>query len=434
MDYNYYLDLANRYLLPLDYTGYGCSSKTPVIVKANGARLTDIQGNEYLDFNSGQMGAALGHNHPLLVQSVIEAFSRVTHCAKHLLHPPQVLLAKEIAEIVDKPLSRSMFLLSGTDATSAALIMASCGTGGTEFAAMEIGYHGGLGIAGALSFVTMGKGLFPSKSCHSLMAPYCYRCPLGTAYPACGLGCLERDLDQLRAIDGRLAGVIVEPVMSAGGVVEAPHGFLKGLASGVRRLGGLFVLDESQTGLGKLGTMFGYQQHGVIPDILVLGKHFGAGVPISAVVTTDHIASECAAKGFLVVGSHFSDPMACAAGLASLEIIKREQLINRAKTNGEYTADYLRGLMTRYEIIGDIRGRGGLFGVELVKDRNTKAPAQKEAAFVARRCLELGLVIGVRGASHLRNVLRIVPPLVCDQDTLAKGFALLDQALGEVQL
>jgi 2,2-dialkylglycine decarboxylase (pyruvate) len=241
-------------------------------------------------------------------------------------------------------------------------------------------------------------------------------------------------LQQLKSSsDGTLAAVIVEPVMSSGGVVEAPFGYLKNLALEVRKLGGLFVLDESQTGLGKLGSMFGYQQHDIIPDIMTLGKHFGAGVPISVLMTTEEIASRCLKEGFMVVGSHFSDPLSCVAGLASLEIIRKENLINKAKANGEFVANRLSSLMERLEIIGDVRGKGGLFGVELVEDRRTKSPAVREAFFIAKRCLELGLVIGVRGIEGRRNVLRLVPPLVCDHNSLEEGLNILDQALSEAK-
>jgi 2,2-dialkylglycine decarboxylase (pyruvate) len=435
MDETTLFKLSEQYLIPSWTGSFKNSFSNTIIDRANGSRIFDLKGKPYLDFNSGQMGAALGHNHPLLIKAINRASDKILHCAKHLLHPPQVLLAKALAEIVDRPLVKSMFMLSGTDATSAALIMAALSTEGNEFGAMDIAYHGSLGIARSLSFMGIGSNPLSYDKCHPLPAPYCYRCPMGTCYPTCGLSCLEEGLRQLKSIpNGRLAAVIVEPVMSAGGVVEAPHDYLKGLAAEVRDLGGMFILDESQTGLGKLGTMFGYQQHDVVPDILTLGKHFGAGVPVSAVITTEEVLSRCLSRNFMVVGSHFSDPLACTAGLASLEIIKQEDLISKAQVNGVFVATLLKGLMEKYEIIGDIRGKGGLFGVELVQDRKNKLPATKEASFIYKRCHENGLVIGIRGANNRQNVLRLVPPLICDQDSLKEGLDILDQALNDLDL
>ncbi len=428
-----YIKLAEKYLIPPDISRPESDFVTPVIVRAEGERIFDLNGKTYLDFNSGQMGSALGHNHPILVNTINKATSEIIHCAKNLIHPPQVLLAKALADLVDRPLIKSMFLLSGTDATSAALIMASLVTKASEFGAMDISYHGSHGIARALSFAFQAKNDSHGVNCIQIPAPYCYRCPVGTSYPACGIACLEIGLKKLRSsLKGPLAAVIVEPVMSSGGVVEAPPGYLKLLGNGVKELGGIFILDEAQTGLGKIGALFGYQKHNIVPDILILGKHFGAGIPISAVITTKKIASLSLARGFMVVGSHFSDPFSCMAGLASLEILKKENLVERAEENGKFVGNWLNSFMERHEIVGDIRGRGGLFGIEMVKDRLTKEPAVREADVVAKRCLELGLIIGVRGVEGRRNVLRLVPPLICSRNALEEGLNILERAMSAI--
>ena len=193
----------------------------------------------------------------------------------------------------------------------------------------------------------------------------------------------------------------------------------------------LLILDEAQTGLGRLGTRFGFDLAGVVPDILTLSKTLGGGLPLSATVTSADIEEDCHAKGFGHLTSHVSDPLPAAAGRAVLEVIARERLVERAAELGERLGAGLRDLMQRYEVIGDLRGMGLMWGVEIVRDRKTREPDHELGARVTERCLELGLSMNISGYRSAASVWRIAPPLTIADAELDEGLAILDQAIGE---
>ncbi len=195
----------------------------------------------------------------------------------------------------------------------------------------------------------------------------------------------------------------------------------------------LFILDEAQTGLGKLGAMFGYQQIGVMPDILTLSKHLGGGIPVSAIITTPEIEGKVAAKGFVSTRSHTADPIGCAAGTASIEVILEEDMVGKAQHIGQYFKDLLWNLKERSRIVGDVRGRGVLWGVEIVKDKKTKEPGNKEAERIVIGCLKKGLIIDFKGAYGNCNVLRIVPPFCTTDEQLERATGILGSVIREVE-
>ena len=404
----------------------------PILERGSGSIVVDVNGKEYIDFNSGQMCAALGHNHPRITAALQESCETLIHSGNTILNVKEVELAKRLGEIVPRPLKKSTFLGSGSDANESAITVAKMYTGGFEVAAPHANFAGlGYG-ARQVTFVDgWHSGYGPSApGIYSLITPYCYRCPLSLSFPSCEHACLRLSMELLDAQStGSLAAVITEPLFSAGGVIDAPKGWLEKLAKACHERGMLLIFDESQTGLAKTGTMFACEYEGVIPDIMTLSKHFGGGVGISALVSTPEIEEKVSASGKLVMGhSHTNDPMSCNAGLASLDIIIEEDMPAKARAIGGYWRQHLDRLSRKYEIIGDIRGRGLLQGIEFVKDHVTKEPFFGIGNTVGATCRDRGLFLSVRRRG---SVLRFVPPFSTTPEQLDQAADILDGAIGD---
>jgi 2,2-dialkylglycine decarboxylase (pyruvate) len=400
----------------------------PILERGAGSVVWDTTGKAYLDFNAGQMCSALGHNHPRIVAAIQDACQQLIHASSSLLNVKEIRLAEKLTSTVPDPLQKTFFLLSGSDANEAALAVAKKYTGHYEVASPHTSFHGLSESARAVTFTGWHQGYGPfAPGAFGMLAPYCYRCPVQHTFPQCELACLKASFELLDAeCAAPPAAVITEPLFSAGGVIEPPVGWLPALKRMCEARGTLLVLDEAQTGLAKLGSMWAFEREGVIPDILTVSKHFGGGMTISAVVTSAEIEARVAAPGFVFMHSHTSDPLACGAGLASLELILEEKLWERAAKLGEYWQGHLQRLAKRYELIGDVRGRGLIQGLELVWDRERKTPAYDAGPQIAQICLQEGLLCSVRRGG---SVLRFVPPFTttesqCDQaaDTLERAI------------
>jgi 2,2-dialkylglycine decarboxylase (pyruvate) len=400
----------------------------PILERGAGSVVWDTTGKAYLDFNAGQMCSALGHNHPRIVAAIQDACQQLIHASSSLLNVKEIRLAEKLTSTVPDPLQKTFFLLSGSDANEAALAVAKKYTGHYEVASPHTSFHGLSESARAVTFTGWHQGYGPfAPGAFGMLAPYCYRCPVQHTFPQCELACLKASFELLDAeCAAPPAAVITEPLFSAGGVIEPPVGWLPALKRMCEARGTLLVLDEAQTGLAKLGSMWAFEREGVIPDILTVSKHFGGGMTISAVVTSAEIEARVAAQGFVFMHSHTSDPLACGAGLASLELILEEKLWERAAKLGEYWQGHLQRLAKRYELIGDVRGRGLIQGLELVWDRERKTPAYDAGPQIAQICLQEGLLCSVRRGG---SVLRFVPPFTttesqCDQaaDTLERAI------------
>jgi 2,2-dialkylglycine decarboxylase (pyruvate) len=402
----------------------------PIIESGSGSVLTDTDGKEYIDFNSGQMCAALGHNHPRIVAAITESCGQLIHSANTLLNVKEVALAKRLGQVLPAPLKKSTFLTSGSDSNEAALTVAKKVTGGFEVAAPDLSMHGlGYG-ARQLTFADgwhagYGPGM---PGVFTMITPYCYRCPLKLSHPSCELQCLKLSMQLIDAQStGELAAVMTEPVFSAGGVIEPPPGWLGALKQACHDRGMLLIFDEAQTGLGKTGDMFACEHEGVIPDIMTLSKHFGGGIEISAMVATAEVEEKAFAKGLVLGHSHTNDPLACNAGIASIDIVVDENLPERARLSGEYWRAHMLRLQQRYDIIGDVRGRGLIQGIEFVKDRHTQEPFFGLGKFIADRCMDHGLFFSVRRRG---SVLRFVPPFSTTEKQFDQAAEILDEAIG----
>jgi 2,2-dialkylglycine decarboxylase (pyruvate) len=235
-----------------------------------------------------------------------------------------------------------------------------------------------------------------------------------------------------RQSNGSLAAFIAEPILSSGGVIDLPIGYLAALKHKCSERGMLLILDEAQTGVGRTGLMFACERDGVAPDFLTLSKTLGAGLPLAAVTTTADIEEKCHERGFLFYTTHVSDPLPAAVGLKVLDIVRRDGLIQRAQNAGARLEAGLRMLQQRFDCIGDVRGRGLLLGVEIVADRQLKTPAPELGAALTRRCMELGLSMNVVQLPGMGGVFRIAPPLTVSDAEIDLGLELLARAFTQV--
>jgi len=369
--------------------------------------------------------------------AIRRALDEVVHLNSWMLSPPVLELADALLATVSPPLERAMFLSTGGESVEAAVRMAKLRTGGFEVASLTRSWHGLTGGAAALTLAAGRRGYGPVlPGSFALPAPYAYRCPVRHCDGDCDCSCLEAGFDLFdQASVGSPAALVAEPVLSAGGVIVPPPGYFARLAELCTERGMLLVLDECQTGLGRLGTMYGFELYRVVPDFLVLSKTLGGGIPIGAVVTSAAIEEECFERGFLHVTSHVSDPLPAAAAKAVLEVVRGEDLPGRARRSGERLLGHLRQLQGRHEMVGDVRGVGLLCGLELVEDRDTRRPAERLGLELSEECERRGLSINlVRGGSGgAANCLRMAPPLTVSDDEIDLAADILDTSLTSLQ-
>lgn len=410
---------------------YGGSFAPMLIQRAKGSYLYDRQGRKILDFTSGQMCATLGHNHPDVVQAIHNACDDVLHLFSGMLSPTVVELAAALCGLLPPSLQKALFLNTGSEANEAALRMAKLHTGGFEVVGLSASWHGMTAGASASTFVAARKGYGPSIPGNlALPTPNCYRCPIRHCQDQCDMTCLEVGFSLVDSQSvGAYAAVIVEPILSAGGIVEPPEGYFQRLQTYCQERGMLLILDEAQTAFGRLGSLFAFEQLGIVPDILTLSKTLGGGLPLAATVTSDAIETDCYDKGFIYYTSHVSDPLPAAVGLAVLRVLTNQNLAEAALTQGAYLKHGLCQLKEQYEVIGDVRGRGLLLGVDLVKDRDSREPDPVRGAAITRRCLELGLSMNITMLPGMGSVWRIAPPLTVTQAELDEGLTILEQAI-----
>ena len=408
---------------------YGYYFQSAIIKNAKGAFLTTVDDRRLLDFASGQMSTILGHSHPEITDVIQKQAAELVHLYSQLLSPPVIHLAAKLAEIAPGKLQRSVLLSTGSESNEAALRMAKMATGRYEVLALSRSWHGVTQGAASATYNSSRQGYGPSApGSFVLPAPTPYR----PTFEKNGVYDWEAELDygfELfdRQSSGNAAALIMETIMSSGGVVVLPKGYLKAAAERARKRGMLVIIDEAQTGLGRTGKMFDCEYDDVVPDIVTLSKTLGAGLPLSAVITTPEIEDKCFENKFHFYTTHASDPLPAAVGLKVIEIIMRDRLAARALASGERLRLGFESLMQRYEVIGDVRGRGLLMGVEVVKDRHTKEPYPDLAGRVMKRCLELGLSTSiVRGTW---GVFRIAPPLTITDEEIDLGLEMFAQAL-----
>ncbi|MBV9000585.1 MAG: aspartate aminotransferase family protein [Solirubrobacterales bacterium] len=415
---------------------YGGGFVDGVVRRASGSFVELADGRRVLDFTAGQICATIGHNHPRVVAAIEDACRDVMHLNSWMLSEPVLALAARLVETLPEPLRRVMLLSTGGEGVEAALRMAKLFSGRFEVVSLLRSWHGITAGAAAVTYAAGRHGYGPATpGAFALPAPYAYRCPIRHCEGTCDCTCLEVGFDLFDQTSiGSPAAVVAEPVLSAGGVIVPPPGYFARLLELAHERGMQLVLDECQTGLGRLGRMYGFEVYGVVPDLLVLSKTLGGGIPISAVITSAAIEEQCYGRGFTHVTSHVSDPMPAAAALAVIDVVEEERLAERARTRGAYLLGGLRELQERHEQIGDVRGLGLLCGLELVESRDTRRPADALGLALTDECQRRGLSINlVRGtAVGQANCVRIAPPLTVTEDEIDLAITTIDEAFRAV--
>jgi 2,2-dialkylglycine decarboxylase (pyruvate) len=413
---------------------YGGRFESLIIERAEGSFVYDADGRAILDFTSGQMSSLLGHGHPEVAAVVAEHAHRLDHLFSGMLSRPVVALARGLAEVTPAGLDRVLLLSTGGESNEAAIKMAKLYTGGHEVVGFAQSWHGMTGGASSATYSAGRRGYGPAAvGSLAIPAPNAYRPQFERAGRADWQAELDYAFDLVdRQSSGNLAAFIAEPILSSGGVLDLPMGYLAALKRKCEQRGMLLILDEAQTGMGRTGELFAFQRDGVVPDILTLSKTLGAGLPLSAVICSAEVEERCHERGFLFYTTHVSDPLPAAVGLKVLEVVQRDGLTQRACVMGERLERGLRALQDRYPCIGDVRGRGLLRGVEIVADRETRAPAPELGAAITRACMSLGLSMNIVQLPAMGGVFRIAPPLTVSEAEIDLGVELMDAALASV--
>ena len=421
---------ANKYLM---YTGVPASPV--VITKALGTRLYDSNGRQILDFTSGQMSSLLGHSHPEIVQVVKKYVGELDHLISNMITEPVVELAERLARVLPAGLDKSFFLNTGSETTEAAIKMAKCATGKFEIVAFSASYHGLTSGSGAATYSAGRRNGGPTMPGQlAFPAPYPYRSPFKKAD---GSYDWETELEfGWSMIDrqsvGSLAAFIMEPILSTGGILEPPKGYLTRMAEECKKRGMLLILDEAQTGVGRTGQMFAFENEGIVPDILCLSKTLGCGLPLASVTTTAEVEEDCREAGFLWLTTHLNDPLTAAVGCKVLEIVERDNVPQKAAERGQQLRAGLLKLQQKYWCIGDVRGRGLLQGVEIISDRETKAPGSDLGQAVSEVAMASGLSCNVVNLPGMGGVFRLAPPVTVTAEEIEEGLHILDMAFKQV--
>lgn len=395
-----------------------------------GVFLEDEDGNSFLDFMAGVCVASLGHSHPRWVSAISHQASQLA--IGSFTSEARLNLLKLLASLLPDPLHRVQFYSGGAEAVESAIRLAKAKTGKFEVVSFWGGFHGKTG--GVLSLIgdPFKRGWGPLTP-GSHLVPYadCARCPLKTSYPGCGLACVDLAREQLRAASlGAVAAVVVEPIQGTAGNVVPPPEWLPAIAGLAKELDALLIVDEMITGFGRTGTMFGFEHTETTPDIMTIGKGFGAGFPVTGVVTSPEIASaEPWSKPSSSSSSYGGNPLASAAALATVETLLEEGLVENSKRVGARMLERLRGMQERHRSIGDVRGKGLLIGLDLVADPKTGEPmATRWTERLYKRCLERGLIVMAYGPR-----VRINPPLVISEEEADAGLDIFEAALLEIE-
>ena len=421
-------DLRQRYLSPALLTYY---KKPLMIVEGSMQYLFDETGRRYLDGFGGIVTVSVGHCHPEVVAAARAQMETLQHTTTIYYHPVIAEYGKALADTLPGDLSVCYFVNSGTEANDLAILMARLTTGNYDAVALRNAYHGGSPSAMGLTAHSTWKYNYPhSFGVHHALCADPYRGAWGFDDPDAGAKYAQdvRSLIQY-ATPGKIAAFFAESIQGVGGTLVYPDGYLKHVYEHVRAAGGLCIADEVQTGFGRTGECFwGFETQEVIPDIVTMAKSIGNGAPLAAVVTTPEVASS------LTNRIHFNtfggNPVSCAIGKKVLEIILRDNLQARCAEVGGYMLDGFRRLQEKHDVIGDVRGKGLMTGIELVRDRQTKEPAPEAVLKVFERSRELGLLIGKGG--FFGNVLRIKPPMCITREDVDFMLEVLDIAFGEV--
>ncbi len=402
------------------------------LVRGEGTRVWDSSGKEYLDFFGGIVTTISGHAMETMVEALREQAGKIAHTSTLYLIRPMIELAERLTgkAPVDGD-TKAFFVGSGTEAVEAALLFATTWRRSNEIIALRNSYHGrSFGAVGVTGNRGWSATSFSPLNVSYAMPAYCYRCPLHLTYPSCGVACAQDVRNVIETTtSGEVAAMIAEPIQGVGGFVTPPPEYFQIVKGILDEFGIPFIADEVQTGFGRTGdTFWGIEGYNVQPDAMVMAKGLGNGMAMGAVVGRTEIVDSLKANSISTFGGN---PLATTYALANLDYIEDNDLQHNAQRVGKFLKDGLRDLGERHEIVGDVRGKGLMLGVELVKDHDTKEPAADLAAKAMEGARERGLLIGKGGLYG--NVLRISPPLTITEDDAAQAIETLDAAFADTR-
>ncbi|MDN5376198.1 MAG: 4-aminobutyrate aminotransferase / (S)-3-amino-2-methylpropionate transaminase / 5-aminovalerate [Thermacetogenium sp.] len=414
-----------EYIIPCLYHFY---QEPMQLVKGEGQYLFDHTGKRYLDFFAGVSVINCGHCHPVITERICRQVKELQHVCNIYLTQPMLELAEKLAAITPGGLKKSFFCNSGTEANEGAVLLAKIATGRNEFLALRDGLYGRTYLTMSLTGLRFWRtDTAPAGGISFVPNPYCYRCPWRLEYPSCDLACAEEVRQVIESsTSGEVAALIAETIQGNGGIITPPPEYFSRIREILKEYGALLIIDEVQTGFGRTGKWFAIEHYGVVPDIMTMAKALGNGVPIGVFTALPEIADRYTRPGASTLGGN---PVSMTAGLATLEVIEKEGLIQNAATLGAYLREKLLELKEKHPLIGDVRGIGLMQGAELVK--NGKEPAAAETDRILELMKNRGILIGKNG--RYRNVLAFQPPLVITKDNIDEVSANLDEVLTEVE-
>jgi 4-aminobutyrate aminotransferase len=403
-----------------------------VVVRGHGLTVLDAEGREYLDFFSGILTTAIGHCHPEVVSAIQEQVATLGHTSTLYLTENQVEMARRLAEIAPGRLKKTFFTNSGTEAIETAVILACAFTGRSEIFVLRHSYSGRSVMATNLTGHGSWRPLLSTVAgIKHVVSPYSYRCPFKSP---CDDSCVERfarDFEDaiVTMTNGKPAAFLAETIQGVGGYIVPPPGYFQRMVEIIHKYGGLFICDEVQAGFGRTGDKwFGIEHWGAEPDIMVMAKAIANGFPVGATITRPEIAAAWTAKTISTFGGN---PVAMAAGIATNEVMVRENTPRRSAERGRQLRTGLEALKAKHEWIGDVRGMGLMQALELVDDPRTKTPSPKKAKLLLEATKQERLLIGVGGLHG--QVTRMGPSMLCTDDEVADALGRLERACKSVE-
>ena len=415
----------------------GPFNTTPIFVReAHGAMMIDVDGKEYIDFAGGIGVNNVGHTHPKVVEAIKDQAEKCIHSCFHVaMYDPYVSLAARLNEIALGAFPKmTMLANSGAEAVENAVKIARYAKKRPAVICFENGFHGR-----TLLTMTLTSKIKPYKLGFGPFAPevyrmpyaYCYRCPFGLKYPSCGTACADylEEFFITNVAAESTAAVIAEPIQGEGGFITPPPEYFPKLHQICRKHDIALIIDEVQAGSGRTGKFFAIEHWGVEPELITLAKSFAGGMPLSAVIGREELMNAPHVGG--LGGTYSGNPVSCRAALAVLEVLLDDGLLKQAEKLGEKLISRFQDLQNRHEIIGDVRGKGPMLGLELVRDRETKEPATEEAKRLVQLCYDKGLII--LSCGNFGNVIRTLMPFVITDAQLDRGLAILEESLEQLR-
>ena len=416
----------------------GVANITPFYAaSAKGAVIVDVEGKEFIDFAGGIGVMNVGHCHPKVVDAIKDQAEKFIHTCFHVMaYESYVELADRLCKLTPGDFPKmAMLANSGAEAVENAVKVSKHHTGRSGVIAFDCAFHGrtlvGMSLTSKVKPYKLGFGPF-APEVYRMPYAYCYRCPMGLDYPSCGVACasaLESFFVNHTAAEN-IACLIVEPIAGEGGFITPPPEYFPKLKAICEKYGIVFISDEIQAGMARTGKYLAIEHWGVTPDVTTLAKSLAAGMPLSAVVGRSEIMDSPQIGG--LGGTYGGNPLACRAALAVLDLMEEEKMLDKAEQLGDKVRRRFESWMEKYQIIGEVRGKGPMLALELVKDRETKVPASDEAKALVKYCYERGLV--TLSCGNFGNIIRILMPLVITDDQLEKGLSIMEEGLASFKL